>query len=66
MIGMQSELMAPDTVLPISHIATVSASMIVKKTACDTWDQFLLQWNLSVTNTSIIKFIACDLFSNVF
>ena len=26
----------------------------------------LVQWNLSVTTTSIIKFIACDLFSNVF
>ena len=25
-----------------------------------------LQWNLSVTTTSIMKFIACDLFSNVF
>ena len=26
----------------------------------------MLQWNLSVTTTSIIKFITCDLFSNVF
>ena len=25
-----------------------------------------IQWNLSVTTTSIIKFITCDLFSNVF
>ena len=25
-----------------------------------------IQWNLSVTTSSIIKFIACDLFSNVF
>ena len=25
-----------------------------------------VQWNLSVTTTSIIKFITCDLFSNVF
>ena len=25
-----------------------------------------LQWNLSVTTTSIIKYITCDLFSNVF
>ena len=25
-----------------------------------------VQWNLSVTTTSIIKIIACDLFSNVF
>ena len=25
-----------------------------------------LQWNLSVTTTSLIKFITCDLFSNVF
>ena len=25
-----------------------------------------LQWNLSVTTTSIIKFITCDLYSNVF
>ena len=31
------------------------------------WDVgFKIQWNLSVTTTSIIKFIACDLFSNVF
>ena len=27
------------------------------------WD---IQWNLSVTTTSVIKFITCDLFSNVF
>ena len=26
----------------------------------------VIQWNLSVTTTSIIKFLACDLFSNVF
>ena len=26
----------------------------------------LIQWNLSVTTTSMIKFIICDLFSNVF
>ena len=26
----------------------------------------LVQWNLSVTTTSIIKYITCDLFSNVF
>ena len=26
----------------------------------------LVQWNLSATTTSIMKFIACDLFSNVF
>ena len=26
----------------------------------------VIQWNLSVTTTSIIKFITCDLFSNVF
>ena len=25
-----------------------------------------LQWNLSVTTTFLIKFITCDLFSNVF
>ena len=25
-----------------------------------------LQWNLSVTTTSIIKFITCDLFINVY
>ena len=25
-----------------------------------------IQWKLSVTTTSIIKFITCDLFSNVF
>ena len=28
--------------------------------------QNIVQWNLSVTTTSIIKLIACDLFSNVF
>ena len=27
--------------------------------------QHELQWNLSVTTTSIIKFIICDLFNNV-
>ena len=26
----------------------------------------LLQWNLFVTTTFIIKFITCDLYSNVF
>ena len=26
----------------------------------------LLQWNLSITTTSVMKFIACDLFSHVF
>ena len=34
------------------------------------WKSYLLyvikEWNLSVTTTSIIKFITCDLFSNVF
>ena len=25
-----------------------------------------VQWNLSVTTTSMMKFITCDLFSNVF
>ena len=27
---------------------------------------FQVQWNLSVTTTPMIKFIRCDLFSNVF
>ena len=26
----------------------------------------MIQWNLSITTTFIIKFITCDLFSNVF
>ena len=26
----------------------------------------LIQWNLSVTTSSMIKFITCDLFGNVF
>ena len=30
------------------------------------WALFSIQWNLSVTTTSIIKFITSDLFSNVF
>ena len=30
------------------------------------WWYLAVQWNLSVTTTSIIKFITCDLFSNVF
>ena len=29
-------------------------------------EPLLLQWNLSVTTTSIMKFITCDLLSNVF
>ena len=29
-------------------------------------DRIMVQWNLSITTTSIIKFIPCDLFSNVF
>ena len=29
-------------------------------------ERMILQWNLSVTTTSIIKSISCDLFSNVF
>ena len=28
--------------------------------------QLLIQWNLSITTTSIVKFIPCDLTSNVF
>ena len=31
-----------------------------------TWSPLLLQWNMSVTTTSKINFITCDLFSNVF
>ena len=30
------------------------------------WLLIHLQWNLSITTTSIMKFIPCDLFSNVF
>ena len=30
------------------------------------WLAMKIQWNLSVTTTSEIKFITCDLFSNVF
>ena len=33
---------------------------------CKTWAICEIQWNLSITTTSIIKFIPCDLFSNVF
>ena len=29
-------------------------------------DGILIQWNLSVTTTSIMKIISCDLFSDVF
>ena len=29
-------------------------------------DELYVQWNLSTTTTSIMKFSACDLFSNVF
>ena len=32
----------------------------------NTITSFILQWNLSVTTTSIKKYITCDLFSNVF
>ena len=32
----------------------------------ENWPGFLIHWNLSVTTTSIMKFITCDLFSNVF
>ena len=28
--------------------------------------KFDVQWNLSVTTTFLLKFITCDLFSNVF
>ena len=28
--------------------------------------RYFVQWNLSVLTTSLIKFITCDLFSNVF
>ena len=38
----------------------------VVKWVAETWLQDIVQWNLSVTTTSIIRFIACDLFSNVF
>ena len=37
-----------------------------KKIGIDSAGFGKLQWNLSVTTTSIIKFITCDLPSNVF
>ena len=45
---------------------------IVDMTSTNAWAfpwvilETLIQWNLSVTTTSMIKFITCDLFSNVF
>ena len=33
---------------------------------CDEHDTVHILWNLSVMTTAIIKFITCDLFSNVF
>ena len=30
------------------------------------YNMMIVQWNLSVTTTSVIKCITCDLFSNVF
>ena len=32
----------------------------------DSKSMLFLQWNLSLTTTSMIKFISCDLLSNVF
>ena len=36
------------------------------QSGCDVTDIIYNAWNLSVTTTSIIKFITCDLFCNVF
>ena len=30
------------------------------------WIHVVIQWNLSITTTSIMKFVICDLFSNMF
>ena len=42
--------------------------MILKKCLMSDckWPKIIIQWNLSVTTTSMIKSITCDLFSNVF
>ena len=37
---------------------------IIETSAADTYGK--IQWNLSVTTTSLMKLITCDLFSNVF
>ena len=46
-----------NNVLPLSLVRCVQY--------CDILGRYI-QWNLSITTTSMIKFIACDLFSNVF
>ena len=44
-----------------------TGELIGRVKGCETSNaMYKLQWNLSVTTTSIMKFITCELFSNVF
>ena len=49
-----------------SHVSIYIYIIFHKNTGIKTNQGALLQWNLSVSTTSIIKSIACDLFSIVF
>ena len=49
----------------LQRIAWLSSSQNLEQ-LCDIQAFMLIQWNLSVTTTSMMKFITCDLFSNVF
>ena len=56
---------SPPTPTPILRLFLINCYMVK-----DNFDILpftsLIQWNLSVKTTSIIKFITCDLSSNVF
>ena len=49
-----------------AHIAYMQDLNLSDSNDYEAIGEFFVQWNLSVTTTSLIKFITCDLFSNVF
>ena len=50
----------------IFDIKHVFVEIVIGVNGKDSIARFFIQWNLSVTTTSVIKLITCDLFSYVF
>ena len=57
-------LIHPDMIQNYYLKKNIDSMSIIKVAWLD--KRLLIQWNLSVTTTSIIKVITCDLFSNLF
>ena len=52
--------------LPVNGWIILQRDCYVERVSMLWWRHGNIQWNLSVTTTSIIKLITCDLFNNVF